>query len=451
LPIVADYTVPTSSGAVPTIGSFAITPPSVASGGSITLTASNVGEIGGSVDQVSFYQESNGTPGLQIGSDTSLGDGTQSGTSWSLTASTVGLASGDYTYYAVATDSTGASSAPASATESVVAASTVPTIADAGFETPAVGSGYVYNPSGTGWTFTAGTPFGSGVAGNGSAFTSGNPAAPQGTQVAFLQATSTISQSVAGWSAGTYTISFSAAQRENWQHGGQNFQVLVDGAVVGTFMPSGIGYATYSTDPFTVTAGAHTITFQGLDSVGGDNTAFIDNVQLQVAAPVPTIADSGFESPYVGNGYLYDPTSTAWVFTAGTPFGSGVTGNGSGFTAGNPAAPEGMQVAFLQETSSITQTVSNWQSGSYVVSFSAAQRENYQHGGQNFELLVDGVVVGIFNPSSTNYETYTSSAFTVTAGTHTISFVGLDSVGGDNTAFIDNVQVNLAPQSLASA
>ena len=55
--------------------------------------------------------------------------------------------------------------------------------------------------------------------------------------------------------------------------------MLVDGVAVGTFTPSGTSYSSL-TATFTVAAGSHTITFQGLDSAGGDNTAFIDNVQL---------------------------------------------------------------------------------------------------------------------------------------------------------------------------
>jgi hypothetical protein len=54
---------------------------------------------------------------------------------------------------------------------------------------------------------------------------------------------------------------------------------------------------------------------------------------------------------------------------------------------------------------------------------------------------VDGMAVGTFTPAGTAYSTFTTSNFTVTAGTHTISFVGLDPNGGDNTAFIDNVQL----------
>ena len=88
-------------------------------------------------------------------------------------------------------------------------------------------------------------------------------------------------------------------------------------------------------------------------------------------------------------------------------------------------------------TGSISQT-SNWVAGNYVLSFDAAQRGNYQASQQDFQVLVDGVVVGTFTPSGTSYKTYTTSMFTVGAGSHTITFRGLDSAGGDNTAFIDS-------------
>jgi hypothetical protein len=75
-------------------------------------------------------------------------------------------------------------------------------------------------------------------------------------------------------------LTFSAAQRGNFQASSQNVRVLVDGAVVGTFTPAGTAYSTLTTGNFTVAAGAHTIQFLGLNPNGGDNTALIDNVQL---------------------------------------------------------------------------------------------------------------------------------------------------------------------------
>ena len=66
-------------------------------------------------------------------------------------------------------------------------------------------------------------------------------------------------------------------------------------------------------------------------------------------------------------------------------------------------------------------------------------RGNFQASKQDFEVLVDGIVVGTFTPSGTSYQSYSTSAFTVTAGSHTIAFQSLDTAGGDNTAFVDQV------------
>ena len=90
------------------------------------------------------------------------------------------------------------------------------------------------------------------------------------------------------------SVSFDAAQRSGQ---GEDFQVLVDGTVVATIKPAGSAYQVVTTASFTVSAGTHTLTFQGLDTAGGDNTALLDAVTVAVAAPVaPAVGDSGFES-----------------------------------------------------------------------------------------------------------------------------------------------------------
>jgi hypothetical protein len=156
-----------------------------------------------------------------------------------------------------------------------------------------------------------------------------------------------------GVGAGTYSISLSAAQRAN-NH--QDFEVLVDGNVVGTFTPTGTSYTAYTTAAFTVSAGSHTVAFLGLDSTGGDNTALVDAVQVNVlTVSPPSVGDAGFESPVVGAGnFQYGPTGTPWTYS-GT---GGDSGNGSEFTGGNPSAPEGAQVGVLQGNGSASQTVS---------------------------------------------------------------------------------------------
>ena len=100
----------------PMIGSFTATPSTVTIGAPLTLTANNVTVSTGSIAGVNFYRESNGIPGLQIGSDTLVAAGTQSGTTWSATSSTTGLAAASYTYYAVAADTVNDISVPSMAT-----------------------------------------------------------------------------------------------------------------------------------------------------------------------------------------------------------------------------------------------------------------------------------------------------------------------------------------------
>jgi hypothetical protein len=78
--------------------------------------------------------------------------------------------------------------------------------------------------------------------------------------------------------------------------------------------------------------------------------------------------------------------------------------------------------------------------GTYNLSFYAAQRANVPQTGQTFEVLVDGQLQA-YTPQGTNYTGFTTPTFTVTAGRHTIKFVGLNPNGGDNTAFIDQVSI----------
>lgn len=159
-----------------------------------------------------------------------------------------------------------------------------------------------------------------------------------------------------------------------------------------------------------------------------------------------SLGDAGFERPNAGpagayRSFRYDPTGSAWTFTGS----AGVAANGSGFTASNPAAPEGAQVAFLQAAGSFSQSVAGWPAGRYRLSFRAAQRGNYQVGGyHNFDVLVDNVVVATIRPADTTYRLYTTGPFQVAAGTHTIAFRGRNSAGGDNTSFLDDIRIQPA-------
>ena len=311
---------------------------------------------------------------------------------------------------------------------------TTPTVGDSSFETVQTGS-YIYDPTGSSWTFTGQA----GLSGNNSGFTAGSPNAPQGNQVAFLQNQGVITQTVAGFAAGNYTLSFLAAQRANNGVSNQMIQILVDNAVVGTITPTGTTYATYTSSAFTLTAGSHKITLQGL-ATSGDNTAFLDGVTIAtttVTPPTtPTVGDSSFETVQTGS-YIYDPTGSSWTFSGQ----AGLSGNNSGFTAGSPNAPQGNQVAFLQNQGVITQTVAGFAAGNYTLSFLASQRANNGGSNQSFAIMVDNTLVVTYNPQGTSYQKFTTPSFTLSAGTHMISFVGMGPKGGDNTVFLDAVSV----------
>src|SRR5207248_8223511 len=104
--------------------------------------------------------------------------------------------------------------------------------------------------------------------------------------------------------------------------------------------------------------------------------AQFDNVQLATNDSSGTIFVNtrGFELPvFSAGGYQYAPTNAGWTFAGG----GGVSANSSAFTSGNPPAPEGNQVAFLQggAASSISQPVSGFRSDvAYTITFAAAQR-----------------------------------------------------------------------------
>ena len=153
-------------------------------------------------------------------------------------------------------------------------------------------------------------------------------------------------------------------------------------------------------------------------------------------------ANCGFETPSVGSGYYYNPSGGLWTFSGASGNGSGLVGNGSVF--GNPNAPQGVQAAFVQKTGTFSQAISGFTPGiNYTISFLAAERP---HNAQSWNVTVNGVAVGSFNPgpNATSYVNYTA-AFAATAATETVAFVGTDLAGGDNTVFIDNVRITAPP------
>ena len=128
-------------------------------------------------------------------------------------------------------------------------------VANLGFEAfGALGNGnYGYNPSGASWTFNTR----SGIAQNGSNF--GAPTAPQGSAVAFVQSesgTNGLLQQTLTLGTGTYTVRFQVAQRTCCSPtNDQRLNVLIDGVVVGTVLPTNTaGFTSFISNSFTIDA-----------------------------------------------------------------------------------------------------------------------------------------------------------------------------------------------------
>jgi len=115
----ADSNIGNVAAGTPTIGSFTDGSAAVTPGGYVSLYTKNVAESGtGAIAGVRCYRESNGSNGLQIGSDAYVGMGVYANSMWTFEAPTGGL-SGTQTYYAVAYDTDGSASSVASVTASV--------------------------------------------------------------------------------------------------------------------------------------------------------------------------------------------------------------------------------------------------------------------------------------------------------------------------------------------
>ena len=378
-------------------------------------------EWGQSYGANAYHVKRSTTPG---GPYTSLGTTTAS------SYSDGGLSHGVTYYYVVtAVNANGESnpSGPASALALSVAG---------GFESPVLSGGtHRYGPTGDtgGWIFGGSAGNGSGLVTNGSAFN--NPTVPEGNQAAFIQANGVLSQTFSGFTPGTtYTISYLSAQRPGNQ---QTWDLKLDNTILQSNSGGGSSFG-IRTNTFTATAAFHTISFAGTNTAGGDNTVFIDNVQILIASPA--IPNFSFENPSAGTGsgaYRYNPTGGSWTFSGSAGNGSGVAANGSGF--GNPNAPHGTQVAFVQNLGTITQTLTGLTPGkTYTLSYLAAQRGGGS-GGQTWDVKIGSTVIQSNNiPGSTSFISSTVN-FVASAASQTLAFVGTNLSGGDRTVFIDNV------------
>lgn len=126
--------------------------------------------------------------------------------------------------------------------------------------------------------------------------------------------------------------------------------------------PQKDNYETFTAGSFKLSSDTCTLTFQGLNPSGGDNTMLIDSVMLNGLPP----HNNSFEYPIVNN-YQSSPAGGEWSFVGA----AGLAENGG--TYGNPSTTDGQQAAFVSGYGSVSQTMA-FPQDNYVISLNAAQR-----------------------------------------------------------------------------
>jgi len=178
------------------------------------------------------------------------------------------------------------------------------------------------------------------------------------------------------------------------------------------------------------------LTLAGLNPSGGDNTAFVDLVQVYSGTTGTTVvagavANGSLETsdPLANTTYGYSPTGAAWTF-GGT---AGIAANGSAFAPA--AAPNGTRVAFIQTAGSMQQQLV-LAPGTYRLSFRVSQRACCSGtNNQKLSIQLDGVEIGTVQPTSTTgYSTFVSAPFTVTALSVSSVWPTANVVAADRTA-----------------
>jgi hypothetical protein len=264
-------------------------------------------------------------------------------------------------------------------------------VANGGFEVPPLPvddlirySASIAGQGGSGWEFQN---YFAGVTAKGSGFFDGVDAAiPEGSQFAVLQQWSGMhddlagfSQQIAGFSDGTYLVSFYAAGRQGY--GGANpFTVDIDGLflafgglsiITPRQTASGLPFQSYTSDPLALSGGTHTLRFR---SAGPQDSSasFIDGVRLasidvnqagSVTAALGTVVL--YKGPEAGGDDVALTISPAgpWTATANDPWlhlgAADQSGSGSATVAftldANPSATRRGTLMIAGRTLTITQ------------------------------------------------------------------------------------------------
>ncbi len=185
--------------------------------------------------------------------------------------------------------------------DDIVVANAAPPVVDGSFEYPDI-DGYVYGPSGSAWNCSVGSLI---LSDNGSGF--GNPAF-EGTQALVLQTVETIYQDISGFEIGkVYVLHWAECDRSGL--GGNDIKISLGSTVVSPLHTVTSGWVRKTSAPFMALATSYRLTIQSLNTAGGDQSTFIDEVYLAQSASAPprnTAVQAGDYATYYRKEFTFD-------------------------------------------------------------------------------------------------------------------------------------------------
>jgi hypothetical protein len=193
----------------------------------------------------------------------------------------------------------------------------------------------------------------------------------------------------------------------------------------------------------------------GLLGVAIAGGAFADLTITNPSFETPVTSSFDYIAGNCASGGTCSITQDGWTWTNTGPNngGAGVSANNSGFTNGNNNAPDGSQVLFLQNQSSVSQSVSGFVKGvTYDVTFYLSQRQGF--GDPNpipfpelgISVGSQTVVSGLIAPAGPQY-TLESIAFTNT-GSLSVQTLLIEQQlpTTDETLFVDDIKISATPE-----
>ena len=331
--------------------------------------------------------------------------------------------------------------------------SAVPTVLDAGFESPVQPVNNWEQANGTGggslagsaWTFTPSA----GISRNISPFQSGGLTAAQGQQLALIQGVGSISQTLSGFVPGeSYSITYAASARAcctpNFD---TDVRVFVDGQLVSGGLIRSESMIDHTSITFVATSATPTLTLSTTNPLGGDRTAFLDHIRINSlgVSAGPTLSNPSFEQGIPSNVFPQYGVVDGW---ASESLSFGTNDAGGPFVNGLPV-PDGNRVGFIQRSAagvqSLTQTVTGLTPGeTYTIQYFENER-GFGAATARPSVTVDGnfIVAEHDAVRTSQFRRVVSQSFMATSTTAELSLHN-NTGSGDNTALFDNLVISRA-------